>query len=96
MNTIRENAWSCYYCGYNINAVSDPNGGATPSTGDITVCLNCGGAYVLHEKWEPITDAEYKSLPKDFKDELKALERIRRIIIKTDLAPIQVAEHKQN
>jgi len=86
MKTSREDLWSCHYCGYTMDATSDPVGDATPSKGDITLCLNCGGAHVLHEMWEPITDAEFKGLPDGVKHEIGRIEAARRKVVTHDLA----------
>jgi hypothetical protein len=65
MGTTRTAKQSCPGCGYRFDAHSQArDGDATPQPGDLTVCINCGGALVFgaNLRVRPLTEAELSEI----------------------------------
>lgn len=50
MKTIRLSQNPCPWCGYEIDSHTDAVGIASPSPGDVSVCLSCGGLLQFSKK----------------------------------------------
>jgi hypothetical protein len=87
MHSGREAAWLCQHCGYMADAYScahDKN--ATPRSGDLSVCLNCGARYLRElDRWRPLATAEYQALQPGEKRALAEMEVVRQRLEMPDL-----------
>lgn len=67
----------CPSCGSKLNGATDPVGDATPSSGDITVCLYCGHILVFTDdlRLRNPTDEEIHEIAGDVR--ILAIQRAR-------------------
>lgn len=83
-----QNDLTCARCGYVCNyseSLEDPS--AVPQQGDITICINCGLAYILQVKnWVPMSDKDIAHLSPEARSCFEAFQRARRFVITEDLA----------
>jgi len=83
----RKERWICVRWTYSMDAADslhDPK--AVPKLGSLTMCLNCGGIYIMRKKWKPLTAKQLERLPKRLKAEIAIVQRARQKIITEDLA----------
>lgn len=81
--------WMCSRCGHMCDAASptDSKTDGPPEEGDVSLCLNCGAPYTLHDgKWAPMTKEEHDRLSAHIRLELFQAELARRSVIDVDLS----------
>lgn len=74
---------SCPYCDYKLNACSPPDSLDSPSPGDLSVCINCGGLLELKRDLTVQALEESKLLQIRFADPevFAALMKVRGAIL---------------
>jgi len=70
MDATRFDSWMCGACGYVMDAAGPLDGDATPTEGDLAICMNCGTPFTLDAgKWRKATEAELAELsPEERRD----------------------------
>lgn len=53
MRKVRTPETSCPYCGHTLSGCANPHDLASPSSGDLSVCINCAGLLELNRSLQP-------------------------------------------
>jgi hypothetical protein len=71
---------SCAYCNKILDAATASDETATPSEGDLSVCIHCGGVHFFTKELtlRKMTVAEFKALPEGTQNEVRKFQRVIR------------------
>ena len=87
MADVRFDPWMCGDCGYVMDAAGPLDGDATPTEGDLAICMNCGTPYTLDAgKWRTSTAAELAELSPEERRDLTELQMQRAAARLPDLS----------
>ena len=66
---------ACPYCGTKLTHASNFSEGATPSPGDVQICLECTRVVCFTDSMMPrkMSEEEYRALPKELHREINKL-----------------------